>query len=72
MSKQIGVEVSIACADAVGLCDVDVVAAYPITPQTHIVEQLWFDPAFFLTVTLASFGSAYLIHKLPLINKITG
>jgi pyruvate ferredoxin oxidoreductase alpha subunit len=40
MSKQIGVEVSIACADAVGLCDVDVVAAYPITPQTHIVEHL--------------------------------
>jgi len=40
MSKKIGVEVSIAAADAVGLCDVDVVAAYPITPQTHIVEHL--------------------------------
>lgn len=40
MSKRVGVEVSIACADAVGLCDVDVVAAYPITPQTHIVEHL--------------------------------
>jgi len=24
----------------VGLCDVDVVAAYPITPQTHVVEHL--------------------------------
>jgi len=33
-------EVSIAAAEAVGLCDVDVVAAYPITPQTHIVEHL--------------------------------
>ncbi len=40
MSKRIGIEVSIAVADAVGLCDVDVVAAYPITPQTHIVEHL--------------------------------
>ncbi len=40
MSKKIGIEVSIAVAEAVGLCDVDVVAAYPITPQTHIVEHL--------------------------------
>ncbi len=35
-----GVEVSIAVADAVKMCNVDVVAAYPITPQTHIVEHL--------------------------------
>src|SRR5208283_121509 len=40
MSKPIGIEVSIAVAEAVGQCDVDVVAAYPITPQTHIVEHL--------------------------------
>jgi pyruvate ferredoxin oxidoreductase alpha subunit len=40
MSKRIGIEVSLAIAEAVGLCDVDVVAAYPITPQTHIVEHL--------------------------------
>ena len=40
MSKQIGIEVSLAVAEVVGLCDVDVVAAYPITPQTHIVEHL--------------------------------
>lgn len=40
MSKKIGIEVSLAVAEAVGLCDVDVVAAYPITPQTHIVEHL--------------------------------
>jgi len=33
-------EVSIAAAEAVGLADVDVIAAYPITPQTHIVEHL--------------------------------
>ncbi|MBU1156115.1 MAG: pyruvate ferredoxin oxidoreductase, partial [Proteobacteria bacterium] len=40
MSNRVGIEVSIAVAEAVGLCDVDVVAAYPITPQTHIVEHL--------------------------------
>ncbi|MFQ6136259.1 MAG: pyruvate synthase subunit PorA [Candidatus Hydrothermarchaeales archaeon] len=29
-----------AVAEAVKLCDVNVIAAYPITPQTHIVEDL--------------------------------
>jgi pyruvate ferredoxin oxidoreductase alpha subunit len=33
-------EVSIALAEAVKLANVDVIAAYPITPQTHIVEHL--------------------------------
>ena len=40
MSTRTGVEVSVGVADAVKLCNVDVVAAYPITPQTHIVEHL--------------------------------
>jgi pyruvate ferredoxin oxidoreductase alpha subunit len=40
MATRTGVEVSIGVADAVKLCNVDVVAAYPITPQTHIVEHL--------------------------------
>lgn len=40
MGRKVGIEVSIAAADAVDLCDVDVVAAYPITPQTHVVEHL--------------------------------
>ncbi len=40
MVQRVGMEVSIAAAEAVGLCDVDVVAAYPITPQTHVVEHL--------------------------------
>jgi pyruvate ferredoxin oxidoreductase alpha subunit len=35
-----GIEVSIGAADAVAMADVDVIAAYPITPQTHIVEHL--------------------------------
>ncbi len=40
MTTRVGVEVSIALADAVKLADADVIAAYPITPQTHIVEHL--------------------------------
>jgi pyruvate ferredoxin oxidoreductase alpha subunit len=39
-TTRIGIEVSIAIADAVKLCNPDVIAAYPITPQTHIVEHL--------------------------------
>ncbi|MES0278992.1 MAG: pyruvate ferredoxin oxidoreductase, partial [Dehalococcoidales bacterium] len=33
-------EVSVALAETVRLADADVIAAYPITPQTHIVEHL--------------------------------
>nr|MBP7322156.1 pyruvate ferredoxin oxidoreductase [Deltaproteobacteria bacterium] len=40
MGKRVGIEVSLAAAEAVKMADVDVVAAYPITPQTHIVEHL--------------------------------
>lgn len=40
MPKRIGIEVSIAISDAVKLANADVVSAYPITPQTHIVEHL--------------------------------
>lgn len=40
MSKRVGKEVSVALADAVKLANADVIAAYPITPQTHIVEHL--------------------------------
>lgn len=40
MGDRHGIEVSIAAADAVRMANVDVVAAYPITPQTHIVEHL--------------------------------
>ena len=38
--QKIGIEVSRALAIAVKLANVDVVSAYPITPQTHIVEHL--------------------------------
>ena len=40
MGKRVGMEVSLAIAEAVKMADVDVVAAYPITPQTHIVERI--------------------------------
>jgi len=40
MAKKVGLEVSVAVGDAVKLANTDVVAAYPITPQTHIVEHL--------------------------------
>ncbi|MDR2826748.1 MAG: pyruvate ferredoxin oxidoreductase [Candidatus Adiutrix intracellularis] len=39
-TKPVGIEVSLAIAEAVKLAEVEVVAAYPITPQTHIVEHL--------------------------------
>ncbi len=40
MSRRVGLEGSFAVAEAVRMADVDVIAAYPITPQTHIVERL--------------------------------
>ena len=40
MAERIGMEVSIMVSEAVKLANVDVIAAYPITPQTHIVEHL--------------------------------
>jgi len=40
MSRRVALEASHAAAEAVRMADVDVVAAYPITPQTHIPERL--------------------------------
>lgn len=40
MNKKKGIEVSIAASIAAKLARVEVIAAYPITPQTHIVEHL--------------------------------
>lgn len=39
-SKRVGIESSLAISEAIKLANVDVIAAYPITPQTHIVESL--------------------------------
>ena len=40
MATKVGMEVSVAIGETVRLANADVVAAYPITPQTHIVEHL--------------------------------
>jgi pyruvate ferredoxin oxidoreductase alpha subunit len=40
VKQRTGMEVSFAAAEAVKQCNIDVIAAYPITPQTHIVERL--------------------------------
>jgi pyruvate ferredoxin oxidoreductase alpha subunit len=40
MSRRVALEGSHAVAEAVRMADADVIAAYPITPQTHIPERL--------------------------------
>lgn len=40
MAQKKGMEVSMAIGEMVKLANTDVIAAYPITPQTHIVEHL--------------------------------
>ena len=40
MAPRVGMEVSVAIGEMVRLANADVIAAYPITPQTHIVEHL--------------------------------
>src|SRR5512135_124941 len=40
VSTKTGMEVSLAISEVVKMVDTDVIAAYPITPQTHIVEHL--------------------------------
>ena len=40
MAGRVGMEVSVAIGEAARQANVDVIAAYPITPQTHIVEHL--------------------------------
>jgi pyruvate ferredoxin oxidoreductase alpha subunit len=40
MSKRVALEASFAAAEAAKMADVDVIAAYPITPQTHVPERL--------------------------------
>ncbi len=40
MAHRTGIEVSLAIAEAARQAEVEVISAYPITPQTHIVERL--------------------------------
>jgi len=40
MSRRVALEGSFAAVEAAKMADVDVIAAYPITPQSHIIERL--------------------------------
>lgn len=40
MAERKGIEATVACSMAVAAADVDVIAAYPVTPQSHIAEHL--------------------------------
>lgn len=37
-----------------------------------IAQTIWYDPLYFLAVTIISFGVAFIIHKIPKLSKITG
>jgi probable poly-beta-1,6-N-acetyl-D-glucosamine export protein len=37
-----------------------------------IAQTFWYDPLFFLSVTIASFGVAFIAHKIPYLSKFTG
>jgi|GEM_PF-1267285 len=40
--------------------------------NSHVVEQLWFDPFAFVFVSVLSFGSAWIVSKIPKISWILG
>lgn len=40
--------------------------------HTNPINQLWFDPLFFISVTTISFSIAFIIHKIPYLKKISG
>lgn len=40
--------------------------------KENALEKIVFDPIFFIAVTAISFTTAYLIHKIPNLSKITG
>jgi surface polysaccharide O-acyltransferase-like enzyme len=37
-----------------------------------IIYQAWFDPLYFSAVIIISFGVAFIVHKIPYLNKLTG
>jgi surface polysaccharide O-acyltransferase-like enzyme len=40
--------------------------------NNSIAQTIWYDPLYFLAVTVISFGVAFVIHKIPKLSKITG
>jgi len=40
--------------------------------KVQFVKDLWWDPLYFMAVTLMSFLIAYIAHKIPKLSKLTG
>jgi surface polysaccharide O-acyltransferase-like enzyme len=40
--------------------------------QLKFAQNLWWDPIYFIVVTLISFSIAYIVHKIPYLSKLTG
>lgn len=40
--------------------------------QLRFAQNLWWDPVFFIAVTLISFSIAHIAHKIPHLSKLTG
>jgi len=40
--------------------------------QLQFAQSLWWDPLYFIAVTLISFSIAYIVHKIPYLSKLTG
>ena len=40
--------------------------------QLQFAQNLWWDPVYFVAVTLISFSIAYIAHKIPYLSKLTG
>ena len=40
--------------------------------QLQFAQNLWWDPVYFILVTLISFSIAYIAHKIPYLSKLTG
>lgn len=40
--------------------------------HTQIAQQIWYDPVFFILISGTSFLIAYLVHKIPYLEKLSG
>lgn len=45
--------------------------AFEVSHKT-IAQTLWYDPLYFLLVTIISFAVAFIVHKIPYLSKLTG
>lgn len=40
--------------------------------SAELVKNLWWDPLYFIAVTIISFSIAYIVHKIPKLSKLSG